>query len=176
MTKPAPPRRPTAPETFAEYVGAVRPVTRGSRRVPPPRPIHEERQGPMPEPAAPLFDVRDDSETIEGVRRGFDDLLRDVTRGRLPVHDTLDLHGLRSDEAKRVALRFLKDARGRARRLVLIVHGRGGHSPGGRGVLRDDVATWLPEPPFAEHVMCFATAAAKHGGTGALYVLTAPSR
>jgi len=120
--------------------------------------------------------VSDDGQVIEGVRRGFGDLLRDVTRGRLSVHDTLDLHGLRSDEARRAMLRFLKEGRGRARRLMLIVHGRGGHSPGGRGVLRDDMASWLTSAPFAEHVMCFATAPAKHGGTGALYVLTAPSR
>ena len=174
MTKPAPPRRPSEPETFAEYVGAVRPVARGSARVPPPRAVQAEHKGPRS--AAPLFDVNDDGEHIEGVRRGFEDLLRDVTLGRLAIHDTLDLHGLRSEEAKRAALRFLKGARGRARRLVLVVHGRGGHSPMGRGILRDEMARWLPEPPFAEHVMCFATAAAKHGGAGALYVLTAPSR
>jgi DNA-nicking Smr family endonuclease len=113
---------------------------------------------------------------MRGVRRGFEDALSDLEHDRLPIHDTLDLHGMRSDEARHVLLRFCKGLGGRGRRSILVVHGRGAHSPGGRGILRDEMASWLSSPPLAEHVLCFATAPAKHGGVGAVLVLVLPWR
>jgi DNA-nicking Smr family endonuclease len=124
--------------------------------------------------SAPAFDVQDDGYFIEGVRRGYGELLGDLEHGRFPVDDSLDLHGLSSDEARRELLRFCKGARGRSRRAVLVVHGKGSHSPGGRGALRDQIADWLSSAPIAEHVLCFATATPAHGGSGAVYVLVAP--
>jgi len=113
---------------------------------------------------------------MQGVRRGFEDLLGELENARLPIHDTLDLHGLGSEEARRLLLAFCRKARGRARRVVLVVHGKGAHSPGGRGVLRDEIADWLSSPPLAEYVLCFATASGRHGGAGAVYVLVAAWR
>jgi DNA-nicking Smr family endonuclease len=166
--------RSKSKETFGELVKDVRPLPSRAPRVPPPPSAPGTDRSRAPE--APAFEVRDDGTMLDGARLGFEDLLRDVRAGRLPIHDTIDLHGSSSDEAMRSLLRFLKSARGPARRLVLVVHGKGAHSPGGRGVLRDEMATWLSSPPLGEHVLCFATARAKHGGGGAVYVLVAPWR
>jgi DNA-nicking Smr family endonuclease len=115
--------------------------------------------------------VRDDGHTIEGVRRGFEELLEALENERFAIHDTLDLHGLSAEEARRALLAFCKRARGPRRRAVLVVTGKGAHSPGGRGVLRDEIAGWLSSPPLAEHVLCFATVRERFGGAGAVHVL-----
>ena len=174
MTKRNDPPKRNDPETFRDYAGPVRPLAPRSRRVPPP-------VGPASRPdaddaGAPVFDVIDDGRAMRGVRRGFEDTLVDLEQDRLPIHDTLDLHGMRSDEARRALLGFCKGLGGRGRRAILVVHGRGAHSPGGRGVLRDEMASWLSSPPLAEHVLCFTTAPAKHGGVGAVLVLILPWR
>jgi DNA-nicking Smr family endonuclease len=162
-------------ETFKDYVGPVRPLAARSRRVPPPLrgssdPTHSR------DAALPVFDTSDDGRAMRGVRRGFEDALSDLERDRLPIERTLDLHGMRSDEAKQTLLRFCKSVRGRGRLTIVVVHGRGVHSPGGRGVLRDEMGGWLSSPPLAEYVLCFSTAPAKHGGAGAVRIMIAPRR
>jgi DNA-nicking Smr family endonuclease len=57
---------------------------------------------------------------------------------------------------------------------VLVIVGKGKHSPGGRAILRQEVATWLSRPPAAQHVLAFRTAPAALGGTGGVTVLLAP--
>ena len=56
-----------------------------------------------------------------------------------------------------------------ARRLCL-AHGKGNHSEGGVGVLRDVVVRTLTEGGAAPVVHAFATASSHLGGTGALVV------
>lgn len=163
----------TKKDTFRDLAGGVRPLPpRASRIAPPSVASTGGRSGPRAE-GRPAFDVADDGQTIEGVRRGFADLLVDVKRGRFPIAESIDLHGLHFDEAKRTLLGLARNVRGAGRRLALVVHGKGTHSPGGRGVLRDEMASWLSSPPLAQHVLCFATASAAHGGSGATYVLFA---
>jgi DNA-nicking Smr family endonuclease len=111
---------------------------------------------------------------MEGAREDARAKLRNLKRATFRVAPQLDLHGMTSDEAH-VALRlFFERQRGSRERAVLVVHGKGTHSPGGRGVLRDEIAGWLASSPLAEDVLCFATARSQDGGTGAVYVLLAP--
>jgi DNA-nicking Smr family endonuclease len=161
-------------ETFRDYVAGVRPLEARSRRVPPPA-----RKGLAARSAlegAPIFDVRREEERVSGARRGFEDTLADLEVGRHPLHASLDLHGLHADDARKALLAFVRTARGRVPRAILVVHGKGRHSPGGRGILRDEIADWLSTPPLAEHVLCFVTAKVKDGGAGAVYALVAPWR
>jgi DNA-nicking Smr family endonuclease len=55
----------------------------------------------------------------------------------------LDLHGLGVQDALAATARFLADARRDGIVEVRIVYGKGRHSPGGRGVLREVVPRWL---------------------------------
>ncbi len=57
---------------------------------------------------------------------------------------------------------------------MLVIHGRGDHSPAGVGVLRGEIAAWLSQGRSSQHVAAFATAIADDGGDGALYVLLRP--
>jgi DNA-nicking Smr family endonuclease len=118
------------------------------------------------------FELSDDGRRVEGRRLDLPpDALRKLRRGLLPIDARIDLHGKRSADARAEVAAFLRDKRARGERCVLIVHGKGEHSPGGMGVLRGEVAAWLSQSAASEHVAAFATATENDGGEGAIYVL-----
>jgi DNA-nicking Smr family endonuclease len=164
--------------TLGELVGPVKPLPPAPRRV---SPVVPKRAPPRIHApiswgagAAPAFAVGDDGELIEGARPGQEASLHELKRGHLPAVATLDLHGLFAAEAEKKLLHFCDRQRGARRRAVLVVHGRGTHSRGGRAVLRNEIAAWLSTPPLSHAVLCFATAKPRDGGAGALYILLAP--
>jgi DNA-nicking Smr family endonuclease len=55
----------------------------------------------------------------------------------------LDLHGLGVKDAIVATARFLAESQAAGAPEVRIVYGKGRHSPGGRGVLREVVPRWL---------------------------------
>jgi DNA-nicking Smr family endonuclease len=57
----------------------------------------------------------------------------------------LDLHGLGVQDAIAATERFLAEAQRAGTRRVRIVYGKGRHSPGGRGVLREVIPRWLAD-------------------------------
>jgi DNA-nicking Smr family endonuclease len=65
-----------------------------------------------------------------------------ATSSRLPV---LDLHGFGVRDALALTERFLADAVAAGVPEVRIVYGKGRHSPGGRGVLREVIPRWLAD-------------------------------
>jgi len=168
------------PPSFRDYVGGVRPLGQRSGRVPPAKAIspvvQERRSRGSPGTGEIAFERRDDGLTMEGARPGAKQKVRDLKKGTFRVADSLDLHGMTTDEAHRALRAFLDRQRGARERAVLVVHGRGTHSPGGRGILRDEIAGWLASSPLSDHVLGFATARPEHGGTGAVYVLLLPRR
>jgi DNA-nicking Smr family endonuclease len=102
-----------------------------------------------------------------------------VARGREPIDQRLDLHGLTQKEAHAALLRFLRAAQANGAKTVLVVTGKG---PGRisetserehgleRGILKRQVPMWLALPEFRPLVIGFEVAHASHGGQGALYV------
>ena len=121
------------------------------------------------------FEVLDDGRHLEGRRLDLDmGTFRRLRRGELPVDGQLDLHGATAASAKDTLYDFLKARRARKDRVVLVIHGRGEHSPGGMGVLRGEIAAWLSQDRASQHVAAFATAHQQEGGEGALYVLLRP--
>ena len=118
------------------------------------------------------FEMSDDGRRVEGRRVDLPpEALRKLRRGILPLDARLDLHGLRVEEAKEKLTQFLRESRANRERCVLVVHGKGGHSAGGVGVLRGEIAAWLSQGRPSEHVAAFATAQDADGGEGAMYVL-----
>lgn len=104
-----------------------------------------------------------------------------LRRGLLEPRAKLDLHGYTEEAAHRALLTFLKSARARGHRLVLVVTGRGRRSDdeaafsldfsrGPRGVLKSTTPRWLKEPEFAALVAGTQAAHRRHGGDGALYI------
>lgn len=92
-----------------------------------------------------------------------------LAKGRLPIEGRVDLHGLFQEEAYDLLLAFLRTARARGARHVLVITGKGSRS-GGDGVLRRSVPGWFATAPFRDLVSGFDAAARGHGGVGALYV------
>lgn len=118
------------------------------------------------------FEVADDGQRVEGRRVDLPlDALRRLRRGLLPIDARVDLHGMGVKEAQAELDRFLRTMRARGERCVLVVHGKGQHSPQGVGVLRGEIAAWLSQGASSRHVAAFATARDSDGGEGAVYVL-----
>jgi DNA-nicking Smr family endonuclease len=118
------------------------------------------------------FEVSDEGDRVEGRRTDVPlDLLRRLRRGQFPVDARLDLHGMVAQEARTRVELFLRTMRSRRERMVLVIHGKGEHSPMGLGVLRGEISAWLSQGPSSENVAAFATARENDGGLGAVYVL-----
>jgi DNA-nicking Smr family endonuclease len=118
------------------------------------------------------FEVADDGHHVEGRREDVPmDVVRRLRRGLQPVDGRLDLHGMGAAEARAQLELFLRTMRARGERCVLVIHGKGEHSPRGVGVLRGEISAWLSQGGSSEHVAAFATASDSDGGEGATYVL-----
>ncbi len=118
------------------------------------------------------FEVEDDGVRVAGRRVDVPfDALRRLRRGLLPIDGRIDLHGSTAREARAQLEAFLRTMRARGERCVLVIHGKGEHSPEGTGVLRGEISAWLSQGPASEHVAAFATATGSDGGEGAVYVL-----
>jgi DNA-nicking Smr family endonuclease len=118
------------------------------------------------------FEVADDGHRVEGRRVDLPiDAVRKLRRGLLPVDARIDLHGMGVGEARGQLELFLRTMRARGERCVLVIHGKGDHSPRGLGVLRGEIAAWLSQGASSEHVAAFVTARDDEGGEGAVYVL-----
>lgn len=118
------------------------------------------------------FEVQDDGRRAEGRRADVaPDVVRKLRRGLFPVDGRLDLHGLRAEDARAALEAYLREMRAKRERCVLVIHGKGAHSPGGTGVLRGEISAWLSEGRASASVDAFATAHDGDGGEGATYVL-----
>ncbi len=118
------------------------------------------------------FEVEDDGVRVEGRRIDVPlDALRRLRRGLLPIDARIDLHGSSARQARVELELFLRTMRSRGERCVLVIHGKGEHSPDGAGVLRGEIAAWLSQSAASQHVAAFATATGGDGGEGAVYVL-----
>ncbi len=108
--------------------------------------------------------------------------VRKIRSGAVEIEARIDLHGMRQDEAHSALIGFLRRCLGKGQRWVLIITGKGKASGDDadapfdmtrnrdRGVLKRNVPRWLEEPDVRHMVVSYTTAAANHGGEGALYV------
>jgi DNA-nicking Smr family endonuclease len=122
------------------------------------------------------FQIVTSGERVEGVAVGVDRAwLRRLRAGDVRVEARVDLHGLNARTAHVAVRRALERAHADGQRCVLVVHGRGLHSPEGP-VLRAFLLRWLTESRVASIVMAFACARPRDGGEGATYVLLRRAR
>ena len=101
------------------------------------------------------------------------DVVQKLRKGQWSIQRQVDLHGLRSDEAREAMGRFIRDAHKQGLRCVRVVHGKGLGSPGKAPVLKDKVMRWLVQKA---EVIAFVQAPPNKGGAGAVLVLLAPVR
>ena len=94
--------------------------------------------------------------------------LRLLRHGKIPIEAIIDLHGKTTEQAKKLLQEFLTAALLNNERCVQIIHGKGQHRELAPAILKNKVYGWLEE---CSYVLAFCSCLAKHGGTGALYVL-----
>ena len=148
---------------------------RPTRPAPVPQHRQKDEQAVLRESLSDEFDVETLLETDESLafRRPElgPDVLRKLRRGVWALQGQIDLHGLRTEEARTALGRFLRDAQVRGWRCVRVVHGKGLGSPGRVPVIKDKVKRWLVQN---DRVLAFVQARGDDGGAGALIVLLQP--
>jgi len=96
------------------------------------------------------------------------DVIHKLRKGDWSIQREIDLHGLRSDEARIALAEFIRQAHRQGLRCLRVVHGKGLGSPGKTPVLKSKVHSWLVQK---NQVMAFVQAKPAEGGAGALVVL-----
>ena len=131
-----------------------------------PRPLFHEQE---PDPKEAFADTQEETpDFLEFRRPGIQRrLFADLQRGVIEAEATLDLHGMRVEDARRALSRFLQYSLQRQRRCVRIIHGKGRGSRQ-QPVLKQRINQWLPQ---SQEVLAFCSAPRWDGGTGAAYVL-----
>lgn len=118
------------------------------------------------------FDVTETEEYVEGARVGIDPrMVTRLRRGEFAMQEHVDLHGMIQPAAHEALTAFIVNSVRKGHRSVLVVHGRGLGSPGGRPVLKHATVEWLSHGTIGGHVLAFTTARPADGGAGAMYVL-----
>lgn len=114
---------------------------------------------------------RESNGIISGARaKAHTSILHSLEDPFLEVDAECDLHGLKAREAEREVVRFLESCQRTGQRWVRIIVGKGLHSKGGKGTLRDHIVGALSQRSAARYVLAFRTAPQRLGGTGALTV------
>jgi DNA-nicking Smr family endonuclease len=164
---------------FRTTVGEVAPLrtaARVSTPLPRPQPIAHQRladdEAALQESLSDEFSIDtllEIDEDLSFVRGGIGpDVLRKLRGGGWVTQDQLDLHGLRTDQARQALSQFVRDSMKRGMRCVRIIHGKGLGSLGKKPVLKNKVRNWLVQK---DEVLAFCQARAADGGSGALMVL-----
>ncbi len=164
---------------FRTTVGEVAPLrtaARVSTPLPRPQPIAHQRladdEAALQESLSDEFSIDtllEIDEDLSFVRGGIGpDVLRKLRGGGWVTQDQLDLHGLRTDQARQALSQFVRDSMKRGMRCVRIIHGKGLGSLGKKPVLKNKVRNWLIQK---DEVLAFCQARAADGGSGALMVL-----
>ena len=184
------PKRPVKPEPPAEEPADDEALLREALKdvAPLPDPGKATLRGPPPKPI-PVQKLRDDQQVLQDslsdqipfevgletgdelvfLRDGLSNMiLRKLRRGHWVMQDQLDLHGLRSEEARQLLVAFLNEALARGLRCVRIVHGKGLRSENRVPVLKRKVGNWLAQ---RDEVLAFVQARPEDGGSGAVVVL-----
>jgi DNA-nicking Smr family endonuclease len=96
------------------------------------------------------------------------DIVRKLRKGHWSIKAQLDLHGLRTDEARDSLVAFLNACQKNNLRCIRIIHGKGLGSPDREPVLKGKVLRWLVQ---RDEILAFCQARPNDGGSGAVIVL-----
>jgi len=157
-------------ELFRAAMADVEPLRHDKRAPWRPRKRPVPRQDPADQaPGEEFGDTAEEAPDFLDFRRpGIQHrLYQDLQRGVLVPEASLDLHGMRVDDARRALSRFLDQCLARGLRCVRVIHGKGQGS-GRQPILKQRVNQWLPQ---RAEVLAFCSAPRWDGGTGAAYVL-----
>jgi len=176
---PAEPGRSKADrEALREAFAGVRPLSAKSpKRVRREADVAPAASLPTRQPAGDerLVVEREANGIVTGSRPGVHpSILHALEDPRLEVEAECDLHGQTAAEAERDVHRFVQRCEQAGKHWVLIIVGKGLHSPGGKGTLQSHVIDALSKGAPARFVLAFRTAPRHLGGVGALVARLRP--
>jgi DNA-nicking Smr family endonuclease len=177
-------RREAERQLFARSVGAVTALRWHNRAhpepdLPEPLPLQHwlDEARVLREAMSDEFDVStllDTDDQLSFRRPGIGtDVTARLRAGHWSIQRQLDLHGLRTDDAREALGAFIRSAHKAGLRCVRVVHGKGLGSPGKTPVLKGRVQRWLVQK---REVLAFVQAKPAEGGAGALVVLLIQAR
>jgi DNA-nicking Smr family endonuclease len=167
---------------FASSVGSVQPILNKPKvlsktKQPEPNPVQQKRDDAavLRESLSDAFDVEsllDIDDSLSFRRPGIGtDVTKKLRQGIWSIQKQLDLHNMRTDEAREALGAFIREAHKIGVRCVRVVHGKGLGSAGKEPVLKAKVKSWLIQK---QEVLAFVQAKPAEGGAGALVVLLKP--
>ncbi len=115
-----------------------------------------------------VLDVQPEEFLLWGRDGVQDSQLRRLKAGQIAFEGSIDLHGMTVEKARSQLWEFLAEALKLEVRCVRVTHGKSNRLDGRKPMLKSHVNTWLRQH---ERVLGFSSCQARHGGTGALYVL-----
>ncbi len=169
-------------QLFSRSVGPITPLRSPNRAAmasepAPPLPMQHwlDEEQVLQESISDDFDVStllDTDDQLSFRRPGIGvEVTQRLRAGHWSIQRQLDLHGLRTDEAREALGQFIRHAHRTGLRCVRVVHGKGLGSPGRTPVLKSRVQRWLVQK---HEVLAFVQARPAEGGAGALVVLLQP--
>jgi DNA-nicking Smr family endonuclease len=164
---------------FSSSVGAVKPIRNMPQvlskiKQPEPNPVQQMRDDAavLRESLSDEFDVEsllDIDDSLSFRRPGIGtDVTKKLRQGIWSIQKQLDLHNMRTDEAREALGAFIRESHKIGIRCVRVVHGKGLGSAGREPVLKAKVKSWLIQK---QEVLAFVQAKPAEGGAGALVVL-----
>jgi DNA-nicking Smr family endonuclease len=167
---------------FVNSVGIVQPIVNKPKvlsktKQPEPNPVQQQRddQAVLRESLSDEFDVEsllDIDDSLSFRRPGIGtDVTKKLRQGIWSIQKQLDLHNMRTDEAREALGAFIRETHKQGIRCVRVVHGKGLGSAGKEPVLKAKVKSWLIQK---QEVLAFVQAKPAEGGAGALVVLLKP--
>jgi DNA-nicking Smr family endonuclease len=167
---------------FTSSIGTVQPISHKPKALsktkqPEPNPVQQRRDDAavLRESLSDEFDVEsllDIDDSLSFRRPGIGtDVTKKLRQGIWSIQRQVDLHNMRTDEAREVLGAFIREAHKHGMRCVRVVHGKGLGSQGKEPVLKAKVKSWLIQK---QEVLAFVQAKPAEGGAGALVVLLKP--
>jgi DNA-nicking Smr family endonuclease len=166
-------------DLFANTVGHVKPLVAEKKAnltpdLPLPIPAQKQldEQAVLREALSDEWDTSsllDTDEALSFRRPGIGvDVIHKLRKGEWSIQKQLDLHNLRTEEARDALGKFIRECHKNGIRCVRVVHGKGLGSPGKVSVLKPKVQSWLIQK---NQVLAFVQATPSQGGAGAMVVL-----
>jgi DNA-nicking Smr family endonuclease len=175
------PREATDEELFTAAMDEVHRVSWRNRR----KTVSGHARGPGPDPeledrrlmqealdeATPIA-IPEHPEYIEGWIGGVGKrFLPNLRNGIYSIQGQIDLHGMSRAEAESAVEEYVIGMSRYRSCCVKIIHGRGINSPAGRATLKDSLQRLLTTRRMSKYVLAYASAPARDGGVGAVYLL-----
>ena len=157
---------PEETELFREAVAKVQPLAHESRAAPAPGQARRKPIRTSQRPAQGFLDEEGELFYREDLAK---DMMKGLRQGRFPPCATIDLHGQTVAKAEQSLAKFLSAHTDFSFRCLLVITGKGSHSPEGYSPVRVAALDLLKSQPS---VQAYCWARPKDGGTGAFYVLT----